>query len=85
MGVRKEALLFDFVERNQLLEQNEIAFYQTTFKDKPWFQLLYGVYATQKDAQSAAEKLSPKIRKSSPWIRRLSAVQKAIRGKTSPF
>ena len=85
MGARKEALLFNFVEENQLLEQNEIAFYQTTFKDKPWFQLLYGVYATKKDAQSAAEKLPPKIRKSSPWIRRLSAVQKAIRGKTSPF
>jgi septal ring-binding cell division protein DamX len=83
MGARKEALLFNFVEKNQLLEQNEIAFYQTTFKDKPWFQLLYGVYATKKDAQSAADNLPPKIRKSSPWIRRLSAVQKAIRRKAA--
>ncbi len=83
MGARKEALLFNFVERNQLLEQNEIAFYQTTFKEKPWFQLLYGVYATKKDAQSAADNLPPKIRKSSPWIRRLSAVQKAIRRKAA--
>jgi hypothetical protein len=84
MGARKEALLFNFVERNQLLQQNEIAYYQTTFKDKPWVQLLYGVYATKKDAQAAADNLPPKIRKSSPWIRRLSAVQKTIRGKTSP-
>ena len=84
MGVRKEALLFDFVKRNQLLEQNEIAFYQTTFKDKAWFQLLYGVYSTKKDAQAAADNLPLKIRKSSPWIRRLSAVQKAIRARTSP-
>jgi septal ring-binding cell division protein DamX len=83
MGARKEALLFDFVKRNQLLKQNEIAFYQTTFKDKPWFQLLYGVYAAKKDAQSAADNLPPKIRKSSPWIRRLSAVQKAIRRKAA--
>jgi len=83
MGVRKEALLFNFVERNQLLQQNEIAYYQTMFKDKPWFQLLYGVYATKKDAQAAADNLPPKIRKSSPWIRRLSAVQKSIRGKMS--
>ena len=79
MGARKEALLSDFVERNQLLKQNEVAYYQTTFKDKPWFQLLYGVYATKKDAQSAAENLPPKIRESTPWIRRLSAVQKTIR------
>ena len=83
MGARREALLFDFVERNQLLKQNEIAFYQTTFKDKPWFQLLYGVYATKKDAQSAADNLPQKIRKSSPWIRRMSAVQKAIRIKAA--
>ena len=83
MGARKEALLFNFVEKNELLEQNEIAYYQTTFKDKPWFQLLYGVYATKKDAQSAADNLSPKIRKSSPWIRRLSSVQKAIRRKAT--
>jgi septal ring-binding cell division protein DamX len=83
MGARKKALLFNFVEKNQLLEQNEIAFYQTTFKDKLWFQLLYGVYATKKDAQSAADNLPPKIRKSSPWIRRLSSVQKAIRRKAA--
>ena len=79
MGARKEALLFNFVEKNQLLEQNEIAFYQSTFEDKVWFQLLYGVYVTKKDAQAAADNLPLKIRKSSPWIRRLSAVQKAIR------
>jgi septal ring-binding cell division protein DamX len=79
MGARKEALLFDFVTRNNLLEQNEIAFYQTKYKEKPWFQLLYGVYTTKKDAQSAADYLPPNIRKSSPWIRRLSSIQKAIR------
>jgi septal ring-binding cell division protein DamX len=85
MGARKKALLFNFVERNQLLELNEIAFYQTTFKDKQWFQLLYGVYTTKKDAQSAADNLPPKIRKSSPWIRRMSAVQKAIRIKAAQY
>lgn len=83
MGARKEALLFSFVARNQLLKQDAIAYYQTTFKDKPWFQLLYGVFATKKEAQTAADNLSPKIRKSSPWIRRLSAVQKAIRKKAA--
>ena len=83
MGARKDALLFNFVERNQLLEQNEIAFYQSTFEDKVWFQLLYGVYVTKKDAQAAADNLPLKIRKSSPWIRRLSAVQKAIRRKAA--
>ena len=81
MGARKEVLLYNFVERNQLLNQNEIALYQSTFKDKAWFQLLYGVYATKKDAQAAADNLPLNIRKASPWIRRFSAVQKAIRSK----
>ena len=84
MGARKEALLFNFVERNQLLEKNKIAYYQSTFEDKVWFQLLYGVYATKKDAQAAADNLPLEIRKSSPWIRRLSAVQKTIRGRSCP-
>jgi DamX protein len=79
MGVRDDALLFDFVNRNQLLEQNEIAYYQTTFQGRPWFQLLYGIYPSKRAAQSAADAFPPKIRKSSPWIRRLSGVQKAIR------
>jgi septal ring-binding cell division protein DamX len=83
MGARDETLLFDFVEKYHLLEQNEIAFYKTTFKDKPWFQLLYGVYATKRDAQSAAANLPQKIRKSSPWIRRFSGVQKAIRNQAA--
>ena len=84
MGARQEALLFNFVEKNQLLEQNEIAFYQSTFKNKKWFQLLYGVYATKKAAQTAADNLPLKIRKSSPWIRRLSGIQKTIQSKMSP-
>jgi septal ring-binding cell division protein DamX len=75
--------LFDFVEKNQLLEQNEIAFYQSIFKNKKWFQLLYGVYTTKKSAQAAADNLPLELRKASPWIRRLSAVQKSIRGKMS--
>ena len=79
MGVRDDALLFDFVNRNQLLEQNEIAYYQTIFKGKPWFQLLYGIYPDKRAAQSAADAFPPKIRKSLPWIRRLSGVQAAIR------
>lgn len=79
MGVRDEALLFDFIKKYQLLRQNEVALYQTRFKDKPWFQLLYGIYASKKDALLAADNLPPKIRQLSPWVRRLSGVQKAIR------
>ncbi len=79
MGVHNEALLFDFVEENRLLEKNEIAYYQTVFKGEPWFQLLYGVYPTLKAARTAAAGLTAELHISPPWIRKLSAVKKTIR------
>jgi DamX protein len=80
MGVSNESSLIDFIEKNQLLEQNEIAYYQTTFRGKPWFQLLFGVYPDKKEALSAAMELPENLRKSTPWIRGISKIQKSIRG-----
>ena len=80
MGVSNETTLPDFIKKNRLLEQNEIAYYQTTFRGKPWFQLLYGIYPSREEARKAAEKLPKKIRNFGPWIRRVSAVQRSIRG-----
>ena len=80
MGVSHESTLPGFIKRNRLLEQNEIAYYQTTFRGKPWFQLLYGIYPSKEEARQAAEKLPEKIRNLGPWVRRVAAVQKSIRG-----
>jgi DamX protein len=78
IGVSSEALMLDFIKRNQLLKQNEIAYYQTTFQGKPWYQALYGIYPSGREARMAAEKLPDNIRRAGPWIRKLSGVQKAI-------
>jgi DamX protein len=80
MGVSNESTLPGFIKKYRLLEQNEIAYYQTTFRGKPWFQLLYGIYPSMEEARKAAEKLPEKIRSFGPWIRRVAAVQKSIRG-----
>ncbi len=79
IGVSNEATLLDFVERNQLLKQNEIAYYKSTFQGRPWYQALYGIYPSGREARLAAEKLPENIRQAGPWIRKLSGVQKAIR------
>jgi len=81
MGVHNEEFLLSFIKKNQLLEQNEIAYYQSTFNSKAWYQLLYGIYHTKKEAQLAVNKLPENIRKAKPWIRSISTVQKAIREK----
>jgi DamX protein len=79
IGVSYEKSMLNFINKNQLLKQNEIAYYESTFNDKPWYQLLYGIYPTKQDARLAAEKLPEDIRqKTEPWIRRLSGVQQTI-------
>ena len=78
IGVANEKSLLDFIKKNQLLKLNEIAYYESTFKGKPWYQLLYGIYPTKQDARLAANKLPENFRPSEPWIRSISAVQKAI-------
>jgi DamX protein len=79
MGVYNEQSLLDFIKKNQLLEQNEIAYYETTFQGKAWYQLLYGIYPTKQAAEAAAAELPENIRRAGPWIRRISTVQQAIK------
>ena len=78
IGVSSEDSLFDFVKRNGMLKQNKMAYYESTFRGKPWFQLLYGIYPDKRTARLAANKLPENIRQAGPWIRKISTVQKTI-------
>lgn len=78
VGVSSEKSLLNFIKRNELLKLNEIAYYKSTFQGKPWYQVLYGIYASGQDARIAADKLPQNIRRAGPWIRKISGVQKAI-------
>ena len=78
LGVRNEKRLQNFVEENRLSKEDHIAYYQTSYKGKDWYPLLYGVYATKTEASSAMKELPPTVQKASPWIRRMSSVHRAI-------
>ena len=78
IGVSNEQSMLDFINRNKLLKQNEIAYYESTYNGKPWYQALFGLYPTKQEARRAADKLPEDIRRAGPWIRRLSEVQQAI-------
>jgi len=78
IGVSNEKSMLDFINKNQLLKQNEIGYYESTFNGKPWYQALFGLYPTKQEARRAADKLPENIRRAGPWIRRLSEVQQAI-------
>jgi DamX protein len=79
MGVYNEQSLLDFIKRNQELEQGEIAYYETLFQGRPWYQLLYGIYPTKQAAQLAADELPENIRRAGPWMRKLAVIQQAIK------
>ena len=78
VGVSSEKSLLDFIKRNGMLKQDEIAYYESTFRGKPWFQLLYGIYPDKQAAGLAAHKLPENIRQAGPWIRKIATVQKTI-------
>ena len=84
MGVHNEQSIFEFIKKNQLLQQNEIAYYESTFQGKAWFQLLYGLYPTRQAAELAANELPENIRRAGPWIRRMAVIQKAIKDRGLP-
>ena len=78
LGVRNEKRLQNFIEENKLPEQRNIAYYQSSYKGKDWYPLLYGVYATKTEAYSAMKELPPTVQKASPWIRQMASVHRAI-------
>jgi SPOR domain len=78
-GFYNEAFLLRFIRKNQAVMQNEIAYSQSNFNGKTWYQLFYGLYPTKNEAQHAIDHLPPSFRKQKPWIRGLSSVQKVIR------
>jgi type II secretory pathway predicted ATPase ExeA len=79
LGVRDEKAVLKFVGKHRLW--NQAAYFQSNFKGKDWFSLLYGLYPTSKEALLAKEKLPEEIRKLSPWIRKMASVHNAITDK----
>jgi type II secretory pathway predicted ATPase ExeA len=84
LGVHDESLLLRFIKSDLTATRTNLAYYQTSYKGKDWYPLLYGVFASPKEASSAIKKLPAHIQASSPWIRKLSSVQKAIQKQSKP-
>jgi DamX protein len=53
--------------------------YETRHNNKPWYVVVAGVYKDRQSAQQAVERWPAALRKQSPWIRDIKAVQEALR------
>ncbi len=77
IGVRNAAALTYFKQSNKLGKKARI--YKTILKQKPWYVLVYGQYATKSAAKKAVAKLPRHLRKQKPWPKPYSDVHQAIR------
>ena len=84
LGVRSEQSLLAFVADHRLDSTGQAAYYRSRFKGGIWFPLVYGTYPTVDAARGAIAGLPQKIRKTSPWIRKMSAVHAEIRKAARP-
>ncbi|MDK2776897.1 MAG: SPOR domain-containing protein [Pseudomonadota bacterium] len=53
--------------------------YETEYKNRPWHVVVAGVFASRAEAQAAVNALPVALRRQSPWIRDVTAVQKVLR------
>lgn len=75
LGVHDRLTLNKFLTQHPL---NEIAMYKTTFQNKDWYVVLYGIYPNRSQAEEARKTLPTSLRETQPWIRSLASVHNSI-------
>ncbi len=75
-ALNEEGSIPSFGKRHGLTE--DIAYYRFERDGRPWFAVIYGIFARRSEAEQAIGRLSPQLRKASPWIRPLRVVQTII-------
>ncbi len=71
MGSSRQSGVTDFVARHP---RQQLLWYRTERKNKPWFVVIQGYYPTRAAAQSAAAALPKSVAAQAPWIRSLGQV-----------
>ncbi len=77
LGARYETTAKQFIERLPDLNL-PIYLLQSQRDGEPWFVVLVGGFATQKDASNALSSLPRKLRDQEPWIRPIKALQQRL-------
>lgn len=77
LGVQDEAAARRFLRAQPLRE--DMAYFRTLRKDRPWFVVVYGVYPGRAEALAARSGLPGELAGEGVWPRSLASVQAAIR------
>ena len=68
LGARKQRTIEKFIKKYQLSEQAGI--HQKLHQGKPWFILIYGQYASSKEAIKALKQLPQILQSNKPWVKK---------------
>jgi DamX protein len=67
-----------FIARHGL-DPDITAYYRGTFKEGPWYVLMYGIYPDREAALAGRNQLPKTLQNNKPWPRDLKSVHQAIR------
>lgn len=76
LGARSENRVLKFLKSAPNAEN--IRYFQTTLKNKPWIVVVYGQYATRTAANAAKKQLPAKLKQLNPWVKSIKSVQNDI-------
>jgi septal ring-binding cell division protein DamX len=73
MSSSREDALLDLLRRQPL--SGNVAYFRANVNGQTRYSAIYGVFATQEEAEAARGQLPADLRKANPWIRQFGAIQ----------
>ena len=80
MGSLDEASVKGFIE-SQTTNRADLSYFESRYKGKPWYVVVYGDYADRDKAQAAIQNLPSALQKQRPWAKNFQSVQSDIRSR----
>jgi DamX protein len=76
LGTHELINLQKFIKRYSHIR--EFAMFKTTYRNKDWYVLVYGIYSSRTQAQAALKEMPAELKNTKPWIRSIASVQELI-------
>lgn len=77
LGAREEKNIREFIAA--MPDRNNLHYFFTLYKDKPWYVVIYGRYPDRAAAMTARGELPEPLRAKRPWARSIKGIQNDIR------
>lgn len=76
VATANKAAMLRFIDRNNL--RGNAIYYKTQRKNNDWYTLILGSFESLSVAKKTVSRLSASLRKTKPWVKPISGIQKAL-------